>query len=435
MQPTNRLVFILDFIFNGYTNLAWRTTNNQQAFEDFIGPKINYSTVHFSTSKLNIVPTGLIEQTALISIVSTVEWINDLPIIYPVNASSNISIWPFDLFSAIFFLLTRYEEYNNPVKDQFGRFPATESLAFKHGFLHLPIVDIWLQQLVENIAANYTHLHFPAKKIQVNFTYDIDTAYAYKGRNTARQIGAIGKDIIGFKMARLANRMAVLCGLAKDPSDSYEYIFQTSINPIFFFLLAQKLSRYDRNINPASKVFLKLVNKVKDHFPIGIHPSFYSSVQPQKLADEIKMLTKIGGSAIDKSRQHYLKFTMPSTYRELIKNGIKEDYSMGFAEMPGFRAGTATPFYFFDIEKNEKTILKIFPCCIMETMFRHEAIMPLKEALPYFIKYFEAVRKVNGHFICIWHNDSLPINNNINNAQNFVWLHNAILQYIRNTTP
>ena len=40
-----------------------------------------------------------------------------------------------DMFSASFFMLTRWEEYVNIKRDKHNRFPATESLAYKQGFL------------------------------------------------------------------------------------------------------------------------------------------------------------------------------------------------------------------------------------------------------------------------------------------------------------
>ncbi|MGB1307673.1 MAG: DUF7033 domain-containing protein, partial [Oceanihabitans sp.] len=53
------------------------------------------------------------------------------------------SALPFDIFAASFYLLSRYEEYLPHVKDDYGRFTAEESLAFKNNFLNQPIVDIW----------------------------------------------------------------------------------------------------------------------------------------------------------------------------------------------------------------------------------------------------------------------------------------------------
>ena len=43
--------------------------------------------------------------------------------------TSDNSIMPFDVFSASFYLASRYEEYAPFRPDKFGRFPAEESIA------------------------------------------------------------------------------------------------------------------------------------------------------------------------------------------------------------------------------------------------------------------------------------------------------------------
>ena len=42
---------------------------------------------------------------------------------------------PFDIFAASFFLVSRYEEYLEYQPDEYGRYQASSSLAFKNGFL------------------------------------------------------------------------------------------------------------------------------------------------------------------------------------------------------------------------------------------------------------------------------------------------------------
>lgn len=51
-----------------------------------------------------------------------------------------------DIFAASFFMLTRWEEYVNKARDSHNRFPATESLAYKQGFLDRPIVNEYLEE-------------------------------------------------------------------------------------------------------------------------------------------------------------------------------------------------------------------------------------------------------------------------------------------------
>lgn len=421
---------MLDFIFNGFTNISYKVTDDKLLFKQLTGGKINYSSQTILLSEIQVVPNGFLEEEGHRNIVPSIEWLEKTPFLFPNIVKNTSDIINFDIFSAIFFMLSRYEEYNNPAKDLFGRFPAKESLAYKNNFLHLPVVDVWLKDFLQLLSLKNPAIVFPEKKMQVNFTYDIDVAFAYKGRGFLRQLGAIGKDMVKLKFGRLTERFKVLSNLKKDPFDNYEYIMKSAISPMFFFLLHQKKSHQDRNIHPANILLKHIIKSVQQKFPIGIHPSFQSSDQPNLLQSERETLQQISGMPITKSRQHYLRFGWPKTYQQLVQNGILEEYSMGFAERPGFRAGTCTPFLFFNLEKNEAAKMKIFPLCIMESIFRDSMVMPVKNALFHFIQYYEAVKNVQGHFICIWHNDTLQYNKNKDDPKNFRWLHEQMVEYI-----
>ncbi len=424
-QITNRLQYALQFVFAQFSNVSYQITQLKEEFKNYKGVKINYSNEPVCDDEICIQPSGFLEEIELRIFTPPIKKTNETPVLFPAeNVLENA--YYFDVFSAVFFMISRYEEYINKTKDRWGRFPAKESLAYQNNFLHLPVVDIWLKDLFNHISTRHSSFTIH-KKTTVNFTYDVDVAYAYKGREVTRQAGSALKDVLRMKPYNLAQRTAVLAGYLEDPFDTYQYIKKETINPVFFFLLSERKTKYDHNINPKKKILQHLINDVKKWCPVGIHPSFYSSEKERKIASEKKVLESLTGDTITKSRQHYLKFSLPQTYRSLLQNGIAEDYSMSFAEMPGFRAGTCTSFYFFDVKENEATSLKLYPACIMESTFRDDIIIPVKDALPIFIQYFEEVNKVNGHFISIWHNDTLAANN----KQHFRWLHQSVLQYIR----
>ena len=424
-QITNRLRFVLQFIFTQFASVSYRLTQSKEEFISYAGAKINYSDEAMGNDEIHIQPSHFLEEKDIRFFIPEVATTDNAPFLFPAKKTT-ANRYPFDIFSAVFFMISRYEEYGNKAKDKWGRFPAKESLAYKNKFLHLPVVDIWLTQFFNQLNPHRSALiHY--KKTTVSFTYDVDVAYAYKGREIGRQAGSALKDVLRIKPYNLAQRTAVLAGYLEDPFDTYHYIKQETINPIFFFLLSERKTKYDRNINPKKKEIQALINDIKTWSPVGIHPSFYSSEKEEKITSEKRILEAVTGDAIIKSRQHYLKFSIPQTYRHLLRNGIAEDYSIAFAETPGFRAGTCTPFCFFDVEKDKETSLKLFPACIMESTFRDDMIMPAKEAFSYFKQYFDEVNKVNGHFISIWHNDTLAANN----KQHFRWLHQQILQYIR----
>jgi hypothetical protein len=79
---------------------------------------------------------------------------------------------------------------------------------------------------------------------------------------------------------------------------------------------------------------------------------------------------------------------------------------MGYASLPGFRAGTCTPFYFYDIDKESVTSLKVFPLTIMDGTLKDYMHLNPQQAIQIITELMEKVRAVNGTFISLWHNDS-----------------------------
>jgi hypothetical protein len=107
------------------------------------------------------------------------------------------------------------------------------------------------------------------------------------------------------------------------------------------------------------------------------------------------------------SRQHYLMLSFPHTYQQLQKLGIREDYSMGYAANSGFRAGTFTPFRFYDLTTECETTLVIHPFAVMDVTLRHYLKLTPDDALERIKQLIDKVRKVDGTFTSLWHNESL----------------------------
>jgi hypothetical protein len=149
----------------------------------------------------------------------------------------------------------------------------------------------------------------------------------------------------------------------------------------------------------------KLIEQVKTFSEIGIHPSFYTSADYEKILKEKERLEDLSMQKITRSRQHYLKFRLPDTYNFLLAAGIKEDYSMGYAGEPGFRAGTCKPFYFYDLKNKKTTDLKIFPITFMEGTLMN-SLNPV-DALQKILGLLKEVKSVGGTFIPLWHNHTI----------------------------
>ena len=306
--------------------------------------------------------------------------------------------------------MSRYEEYLHHKKDRFGRFPASESIAWKGKFLETPVVNIWAGLLEALIVK-----HFPAIVIrhpQYRYvpTIDIDHAWCYLGRSLTRTMGGLGRSVMQGRFTEVAARLKTLAGLSPDPFDNYDFIKSVHAkyghHPLFFILFAD-YGQNDNNVTVTSKQFQKLVSGLDTHNNVGLHPSLSSNKHLQKLEDEFIGLSEAIGRDVTMSRQHFLKLSLPRTCRTLIQLGITDDYSMGYAGHVGFRAGIAAPFPFFDLSRNEATTLVIHPVSLMDVTLRDYLRLNNIESLQTIHKVIRTIRSVNGEFVSLWHNESL----------------------------
>jgi len=96
---------------------------------------------------------------------------------------------PFDIFAASFYLLSRYEEYLPHVKDEYGRFTPKDSIAFKHGFLQQPVVDIWTYKFKDALQAKFPNYIFQKRTKQIKHVIDVPMAYYFRKKGLKRTIG------------------------------------------------------------------------------------------------------------------------------------------------------------------------------------------------------------------------------------------------------
>lgn len=316
----------------------------------------------------------------------------------------------FDIFSAAFYLISRYEEYLPHKLDIHNRFSPEQSVAFKNGFLNQPIVNIWADYLKQKLKDKFPKLVFQPKHFQYINTIDVDYAYAYLEKGVIRSAGALFRDFFIGNFSEFKNRLSCFLGFKDDPFDTFDWILkrhnEKNLNSIFFFHVGD-YDVHDKSIPIASYKLQSLIKGIKDYAEVGIHPSYASDENAEKLEAEIIRLSKVVHQPITKSRNHFIKIRLPQTYRELIELDVIEDYTMGYASKMGFRAGVCTPFYFYDLDYDAPTNLKVYPFYLMEATIKYYFKEGPENAMKYFKTYIDIVKKYNGTFVSLWHNDSL----------------------------
>jgi len=398
-----RLRYAADLILNEILGLSWDIVTDRRKLGKF--PVINYSEEKIPDS-FRINPVPILFEKGVRPQEIVVDELKGVPSFFSCRGDSD---FPFDIFAATFYMVSRYEEYLEFKPDKHGRFCSSGSLAFKHGFIGIPVVDMWARELARSLVRKFQILTFKRSEYKALVTFDIDEPFAYLGRNMIGNIGGFLHDFASqSKNAR--NRMNCLTGGEKDPYDVFDYITESisqNKTEARFFAPVGDPSDFDINPSWKNKEYRNLINRIAGKFNIGIHPSFKASVDHSLIMTEVQRFKTILKKECLLSRFHYLKIVMPGSYRNISDAGITEDYSMGFSDEPGFRAGIARPFWFYDVIWDRITDLRIFPFQVMDATFKGNRNLKAVEVKASISNFIQQTKKAGGLFISIWHNTTL----------------------------
>lgn len=401
-----RVEYTIEFIFQTILGVEIVFTTNQTEFFQSDLPKINYSQTNLSSGLFLKAHPLLFEKNIADQEIEIVEY-NQLQLFFP---SSDDSFLPFDPFACVFYLVTRYEEYLSEYTDEHERFTDSENILVRHHLNLIPIVDQMAYWIAAKISAQFPEFKIRKRNFQFLTTIDIDNAWAFKNKNFLIWFGGAFKAAILGRWNELKMRLLVFLRLQKDPYDTYKYIIETYrglLKHLQFFFLVGDRNQYDKSISYKNKPFRQLITSLTSVCEVGIHPSYSSNQKPWLFEKEKSRLEEIIHKPVTRSRQHFLKLKLPNTYNSLLKSGITDDYTMGFASFAGFRAGTCTAFPFFDLSHNRSTNLIIHPFQMMDVTMKNYLHLKPEEAWQLTDKLMLEVKKVEGTFICLWHNESL----------------------------
>jgi hypothetical protein len=403
---TPRLEYIAEFIFGQILQVEFSLTTNLDEFNQSVIPKLNYSNKQ-TESVLNLRPSSLLFETGLMASKPTVLSFRGAKVFFP---SPGDSILPFDPLAAAFYLVSRMEEYSEKERTKYNCFPAAKSILAENGLLRKPVVNLWARMLADKISEHYPAFKVPPPRFDFISTIDIDNAWAYTNKGFVRGLGAMAKDVFLGRGERIAQRIQAWFYPETDPYNSYglieSAIGENAAKTRFFFLLGDH-KKYDKNISFRNRQFRQLIKNLTEKYPAGIHPSYFSGTEPEVVVREVSRLETIVGKKITASRQHFLRIFFPKTYQNLAALGIDEDYSMGYSSDSGFRAGTSTPFFFYDLEKEQQTKLRIFPFQVMDVTLGDYMKLTPGQAKAEIESLMDEVARTGGTFVSVWHNETL----------------------------
>ena len=347
----------------------------------------------------------------------------ELPVIYcgcgsfdgSVRKTENLIETNIDIIASSFFMLSRYEEIVLDKKDKFDRFSATESLAYKEGFLNRPIVNEYIELLWSWIDS--FNLGFKRRKLwgdkdfAICLTHDVDSIRKYR---IYPPLWTIGRSILRHTDLRKAFAITIDYLRAKsgrDPYDNFDYIMDLEdkhrLKSSFYFMAGGN-TKHDTGYSIDDLYVNSLIRTLQErNFEVGLHSSFDSYNNFWLLNFEKEELERVMEGYVLGGRQHYLRWKTPDTWRILEKVGLKYDTTLSFADHEGFRCGICFPYKPFDVVENRILNIWELPLAVMDgSLFDYQNLTP-EEGFQRIKSLIDTTKKYNGLFVLLWHNSSL----------------------------
>ena len=340
--------------------------------------------------------------------------IEGIPFLYGtplIEKIDNTIICHADIIASTYFLISRYEEYINPNsnRDPHGRYIGKQSVPAQAGFIHRPIVEEY-GELLHNLLqqAGVPLLPIPQQINHIYLTHDIDSITNY--RRIRGLIGGI------LRRENITTILKSLININNDPAYTFPWILNQDnqlpqATQIYFVKAARQASGLDRPAyNLVGKNFTLLKKEILTSSPkaiFGLHASYKSGNIPDIISDERKLLQyAIENQQITTSRHHYLRSLQPNDMEALIDARITDDYTMGYADIAGFRLGTCRAVRFINPATRKLTSLTLHPLTIMDCTLSEPHYMNLtyKEALSYSQTLINETKQHNGDLCLLWHN-------------------------------
>lgn len=359
-KQTPRINYIFRQICGRILGFKVRFCTKVEDFIAFDGVKFSYAKKRLG-NEIFIQKFGLLDEQGINDLNFSVGDWEGLPAFFRISAESDL---PFDIFSASFYLLTRYEEYQPHVKNDVDSYPVEESLAYENEFLEQPIIDLWAYRLKAILEEKFPEIKFPKRRFKSEFLIAVSESFAYRHRGVVRFIGASFRDFFQFKLKSIYDRFKTLLRIQKDPYDIYDELIsfaKTNKLKLDFFFQLSNYSRYSKSISYNKRIYHKLIKSMGDYGDLGLLPGFEALPNFNILKKEKVRWESIVNRNLEKVLVKNYPLNFPEAYLNFNKLEISKDFSMGYQQNIGFRAGTCSSFQFYDLNLEQVSGLVIQP--------------------------------------------------------------------------
>lgn len=314
-----------------------------------------------------------------------------------------------DLFASAFFMLTRWEEYVDTKRDQYGRFPASAAWACRNDLLDRPLVNEYAELLWQSLLRLGWNGPRKTRNFRLHLSHDVDhprlwwsaagrlrtlTGSLWQRRNARETAWWLKRHI--FK--------------SRDPYDVFDewMDFSEQYGLVSHFNFLGRRPVFADCYYPLDDPFvLDLIKKIqaRGHI-VGFHPSREAFASPAVFAKELASLQEVSGAPVRTGRHHYLFFAAPHTWQQWADAGMDWDSTLGYPEAEGFRCGICHDFPVFNFLTRKTLPLREKPLLAMDvTLARYRQYTP-EQAYNRLQQLRRQTEKHGGEFVLLWHNSS-----------------------------
>jgi hypothetical protein len=404
-SPTERMRYGADILFRTCLGIEVEWVENV----DLNDGDNHFYTINASTKSLQCPIHSLSFCDDITTRSSGVTWVEWKGFKFP-GEVLGVTDLMFDPLAAAFFCCSRWEEFpsdgerDTVMRDTHGRFRGVSSAAYKEGMLRTPIIENLARILAKELGITPP---ITRQDYEYHPTIDIDIAFAYQGRSRLHNIAAGTRDFLLLRWGGVRERMNVLLNHAQDPYDSYDFFLNlhgdSHLTTKCFVHFADYKRPYDLGVSKS--VLVPLIDKLSSRATVNWHPSYEAiSQRGQTFLNEKRTFEDVGNTS--EIRTHFLR-GQSSMWTAFQDASIQHDYSMGYADQPGFRAGMSRPFPAYDIEKDTPLELVIHPFAVMDSTLKSYLNLDCEQSLHLVSELSDAVREVGGVMVTVWHNTSV----------------------------
>ncbi len=293
-----------------------------------------------------------------------------------------------DLIYNTFFFISRAEELLNDKRDKHGRFMASYSILGEKNRLQTPLIDEYSRMLMELLEIPLPAPGFSA----IHLTHDVDTIEYYRHLR-----GTVG----GLLRGQVKAVKASWQDLHNDPAYTFPWLqeLERPYSVIYFIKDTSGCGLDYPQYNLHGKDFHSFLNDTKGS---NVQYGWHSSAQSRCLSAAHR------SDVIDYTlhRSHYLNCSI-ERMQQLVEMGVKDDYTMAFADCAGWRLQTTRPVRWIHPLTKQLTSLTLHPLTAMDVTLSNYMQLTEEEAVAYMQQLLAIVQRYHGEVNLLWHNSNI----------------------------